>query len=88
MRGSEKPTETFVFLSFFYTKEKKKIKRVSKAKASQTSIPSGHFSSQHFFLSFFSVNKTKATCQRPTHLESMENFKDKNLKSALTLDYI
>lgn len=38
MRGSEKPTETFVVVvSFFLYKGKKLNERVSKAKASQTS---------------------------------------------------
>lgn len=62
MRGSEKPTETFVF--FFIQRKKKK--HVSKAKASQTSsIPLGHFSSSSqpliFFFIYFLVNKTTAT---------------------------
>lgn len=80
MRGSEKPTETLVV--FLY--KGKRIKRVSKAKASQTSSnQSGHFSSQPFF---FVVDKTTATFQNPTHLNPWK-VKDTNLKSAMTLHH-
>lgn len=92
MRGSEKPTETFVVVvSFFLYKGKKLNERVSKAKASQTSCTL----IRTFQLSTLVLQSIKTTAtsrlkkkkKKKVPRDPWKFKKTRNLKSAMTLHH-